>query len=55
MSNQEKLKCLKQYKAILIYITGYETKEEKEAIEKQESQKVLVLKRKWYGKDIKVA
>jgi len=49
MSNKEKLEYLKQYKEALIYATGYKTKEIKEP------QKVLVLKRKWYGKDKKVA
>jgi len=55
MSNQEKLEYLRQYKEVLIYATGYEKKEEKEVKEKQEPQKVLVLKRKWYGEDKKVA
>jgi len=54
MSIQEKLQLLKNYKEALIYASGYETKEEKE-LEKKQPRKVLVLKRKWYGQDKKVA
>ena len=56
MTTAQKIQMLKNYKEVLIYATGYETKEEKEAKaqEKKEKQKVLVLTKKWYGKDMKV-
>lgn len=53
MTKAEKIQALKNYREALIYATGYETKEEKEA-KLQEKPKVLVLKRKWYGQDKKV-
>lgn len=47
---------LKNYREALVYATGYETKEEKDTKlqEKKEKQKVLVLTKKWYGKDMKI-
>lgn len=56
MTTSQKIQMLKNYKEALVYATGYETKEEKDAKlgEKKEKQKVLVLTKKWYGKDMKV-
>ena len=57
MSTKEKLQLLRNYREALVYATGYETKEEKEAKEqeKKEPQKVLVLRKKWCNQDRKVA
>lgn len=56
MTKTEKIRALKNYREALIYATGYEIKEEKEARlqEKKDTPKVLVLTRKWYGQDKKV-
>lgn len=56
MTTSQKIQMLKNYREALVYVTGYETKEEKEDKlgEKKEKQKVLVLTKKWYGKDMKV-
>lgn len=56
MTTSQKIQMLKNYREALVYAAGYETKEEKEDKlgEKKEKQKVLVLTKKWYGKDMKV-
>lgn len=56
MTRKEQIEYLKRYRKALIYATGYETEEEKKEKElmNKEPQKVKVLKRNFYGKNIKV-
>lgn len=47
MKRVERIEKLKKYKQILIYATGYESKEEKENNKLKQDQKVLVLRKKY--------
>lgn len=53
MTRLEKIEKLKKYREILVYATGYQEKEE--TINEKKEQKVLVLRRKFYGKNLKVS
>jgi hypothetical protein len=57
MTRKEQIEYLKRYREALIYVTGYETEEEKKQKEliKKETQKVKVLKKQFYNKVINVA
>lgn len=54
MTKREQIEYLKKYKEVIIYMTGYETEEEKNKKEliNKEPQKVKVLKRKIRGREI---
>lgn len=54
MTKREQIEYLKKYKEAIIYMTGYETEEEKNKKEliNKEPQKVKVLKRKIRGREI---
>lgn len=54
MTKKEQIEYLKRYRKALIYMTGYETEEEKR-LNNSEKPKVKVLKRKFYNKNIRVA
>lgn len=54
MTNLEKIKKLKKYREILIYATGYQEEVERNNIKKKDKPKVLTLKRKFYGKTLRL-
>lgn len=61
MTRQEQIKLLKEYKEYLVKIKQYQLKSEQQGHDTMEESnsydkpKVLVLKRKYYGKELNVA